>query len=56
MNYWLMAYYAISLIGVGIAIEEHGKEKKGKHNFWISLIAFALIQFLLIKAGILTLF
>ena len=30
---------AFSLIGLGMAIENHGKPKKGNENFWITLLA-----------------
>lgn len=44
MNIWLILYFSLCLIGIGMSIEDHGKEKKGKYNFWISFSAFALVQ------------
>lgn len=52
MNIWILAYWALCMIGLGITMEKHGKPKTGKENIWTSLIAFALVQFLLYKAGL----
>jgi len=32
-------YLILLGLGLGIALVEHGKEKTGKHNFWVSFSA-----------------
>ena len=46
-----LIYLALSLIGLGITIAQHGTPKKENHNAWVSLIAFLVSIFLLIKGG-----
>lgn len=38
---------ALTFLGIGIALVEHGKPKTGKHNVWINLVAW-IIQWALI--------
>lgn len=45
-----LIYLALSFMGIGMAIKEHGEEKKGKHNAWISLIS-ALICWCILYSG-----
>jgi hypothetical protein len=47
MNWGLLVLYLFIAFGLGIAAEKHGKERKGKHNFWLDLLAF-LLQLVLI--------
>ena len=44
-------YLLIIFIGLLIASNEHGKDKKGKHNFWTTLIAASLVLYLLYWGG-----
>lgn len=44
----MIALYAL---GLGIAIEEHGKPKSGTHNVWITLVATALVAAILWWGG-----
>ena len=37
-----IVYLLLLALGLGITMEQHGKPKTGKHNFWVSLIAAAL--------------
>lgn len=39
MNIGLTILYALLLISLLIASNQHGKEKTGKHNFWINLLS-----------------
>lgn len=32
-------YFALVLISLLFAANQHGKPKKGKHNFWVTVIA-----------------
>ena len=42
-----ITYLVLTVLGLGIAIEKHGKPKEGKENFWITLIAYIPIFYLL---------
>lgn len=39
------------LLGLGVEMERHGKPKKGKENFWITLSSSAIIAGLLWWGG-----
>lgn len=52
MNIWILIYWLLGAIGLGIIIERHGKPKTGKENVWTSLLVYAIVQFLLYKAGL----
>lgn len=43
---------ALSLIGIGIALEKHGTPKTGENNFWVTLISQIIEWILLYYAGI----
>lgn len=51
MNGYLLAYFILVILGLGIKIESHGKPKKGNENFWYSLIAIILGFWLLYMGG-----
>ena len=40
-------YLILFCVGLGIAMEKHGKEKTGKENFWTTLIVGIAILYLL---------
>ncbi len=42
MNYGLLVIYIIAIAGLLISANQHGKEKKGKYNFFTNLIALIL--------------
>lgn len=42
-----LLYLALSLMGLGITMAKHGQPQTGKHSFWISLTAAALMWSLL---------
>lgn len=46
-----IVYVVLTLIGIGVAMEQHGKPRKGNYNFFITLAAAALAWFLLWKGG-----
>lgn len=46
-----LIYLGLSLLGLGIAIEQHGKPKKGNENFWITFITWILTLGLLYWGG-----
>ena len=44
-------YILLTLVGLFVVANKHGKQKEEKHNFWISLFVSCLIYFLLYKGG-----
>lgn len=46
-----LVWITLALVGVGIAIEQHGKPRTGKHNMWSSIVAFILAWFTLYFGG-----
>jgi len=42
--FWLplVVLFSISVLGLGMSIEGHGKEKTRKENFWSTLFTFVL--------------
>lgn len=44
-------YLALTLIGLGRSMEQHGKPKTGEHNMWISVIAIAIVLWILYEGG-----
>lgn len=46
MLWGLIILYVGGFIGLLISSHEHGKERDGKHNFFVTFIAY-LIQFIL---------
>ena len=44
-------YLFLSLCVLLIGANEHGKEKTGKHNFWINLISVIIYLSILICGG-----
>lgn len=40
----------IYVLSLGIAIEQHGRPREGKHNFWVALFMVACI-FLILNWG-----
>lgn len=44
-------YMALTLIGLGVILSEHGKPKTGRHNFWFMSFVTAFIYFLLYSGG-----
>jgi hypothetical protein len=38
-------------LNLGMILAFHGKEKEGKHNFFISLFSFLLVTWILYMAG-----
>ena len=42
---------AITILGLGIAMERHGKEKKGKENIWITILSNIILLSLLWWGG-----
>lgn len=54
MHWPQVIYLAISLIGVGISLAEHGKPKEGKHSVFVTLFATVVGYVLLYKGGFFT--
>ena len=52
MNGWNIAWLVLTAIGMGVELQRHGEEKEGEYNFFHSLIAFGIVLFILIKAGL----
>lgn len=48
---WPLVYLAITILGIGVALGEHGKPKKGEHNFWVTLVASLIICWVLYRGG-----
>ena len=46
-----LIYLALAFLGVGIAISEHGKPKKGNNNAWVTFTAFVTTVILLYYGG-----
>ena len=46
-----MLYLILLLLGVGLAIGNHGKPKTGNENVWISIIGSGLVLALLFWGG-----
>lgn len=44
MNIGQILWLVFNMLGLGVALAEHGKPKEGKENFVVTLIAF-LLQF-----------
>ena len=44
-------YVSLCLLGLGIALGQHGKPKTGKYNSWYSLISFTIHIYLLYVGG-----
>ena len=52
IQYWpQFTYVALLVFSLGITLEQHGKPKTGKENFWTSLAACALAIWLLYEGG-----
>lgn len=51
MNWAQITLIVLLAIGLADTIDKHGKEKKGKHNFWLTLLATGILVFFLIMAG-----
>jgi hypothetical protein len=50
MNGWIVAYLVLNFMGLGVILAKHGEPSE--INFWRSLFAFGLVQFLLIMGGL----
>jgi len=46
-----LIYLLLAAAGFGLELERHGKQKEGKHNAWIGLIAQSIIIGILIWGG-----
>lgn len=46
-----ITYIAIACLGLGLMLALHGTPRKGKHNFWVSLVSTFLMIFILYKGG-----
>ena len=46
-----MILLGLLFMSLGFAIANHGKEKEGKHNAWISLLSFIIWIVILSYAG-----
>ena len=44
-------YLVMSLLGLGVIIERHGKPKTGNNNVWMDLLATIIIYSLLYSGG-----
>ena len=44
-------YLLLVLAGLLVRAHEHGNLRKGKHNFWISLISLSLSMYILYWGG-----
>lgn len=44
-------YLVISILGVGIAIAQHGQPRTGNHSFWTHLIGVGIGYWLLYMGG-----
>lgn len=44
-------YLTLMFLGLGIAIEQHGKPKEGITNFWVTFLATAISVSLLAWGG-----
>lgn len=47
---------SVHMMSLGMVLVLHGKEKKGKYNFWYKLLAVAILIFLYYKAGMFNVF
>jgi len=52
MNIYLIIYFILVFLGMGVSMSEHGMPKKGYNNFWITFIAFLIQMGLFYMAGI----
>lgn len=44
-------WLALTLVGVGIGLQQHGEPKTGTCNGWTSVVGFVLVFFLLYAGG-----
>lgn len=51
MNWATYLYIALTLVGLGIALEGHGKEKKGKESVWMHIVSVIVTYSLLYFGG-----
>ena len=49
-------YLSIIFVNLLLIANQHGKERKGKHNIWISLISAVLTILLLLWGGFFNIF
>jgi LPXTG-motif cell wall-anchored protein len=47
-------YLGLTLVGLGLIIEKHGKPKTGNENAWVSVITVILVLGLLFWGGFFT--
>lgn len=53
MNYWLLLYFILVFISLGIHLGLHGKEKEvTKYNFFKQSIYVIITLYILYKAGL----
>lgn len=52
MNWAGYTYIILLAMGLGVDLALHGKEKEGRYNFWVSLLAVSIQIVLLYYAGI----
>ena len=54
MNGWFLAVIIIYVLGLGMALNNHGEKQTGKYNFWASLFSVCLLLgliYMAIKTG-----
>ena len=50
MNTYFIAIVIIMVLELGLVLGKHGEERKGKHNFWIQLLASIYFIYFIYKA------
>lgn len=48
----LFILLGLHMLGLGNALSRHGEDRKGKYNFFISLVAFSIHLYLYYKVGV----
>jgi hypothetical protein len=46
-----ITYLVLAVLGIGISLAKHGEPKTGEHNFLTTVLAFALICWILYEGG-----
>jgi hypothetical protein len=50
MNIYLIIYFLLNILGLGIVLGKHGQQRDEKYNFYTSLITL-IISFILLYLG-----
>jgi hypothetical protein len=51
MNIYLIIYFTLNILGLGIVLAKHGEKKEGNHSFFASITAFIISLSLLYFGG-----